>query len=95
MFGDALDHIAVWPVKSMVAHTGAAAGAIDLIAAVQAISNKKIGASKNYDVPAEGCELNIAKESIEKEINYALCCGYSFGGQTAAIVVKKYEETPL
>ena len=92
VFGDVLNKISVWPIKSMVTHTGAASGAIDLIVAVQAISDKKIGPSKNYDAPAEGCELNIAKESIEKEINYALCCGYSFGGQTAAIVVKKYEE---
>jgi len=39
-----------------------------------------------------GCELNIATEAANKEINHALCCGYSFGGQTAAIVIKKYEE---
>lgn len=93
VFGDDLDSIVVWPIKSMTTHTGAAAGAIDLIAAVQAISNEKIGPSKNYDTPADGYQLNIAKEGVGKEINYALCCGYSFGGQTAAIVIKKYEET--
>lgn len=93
VFGEALSNIAVWPIKNMVTHTGAAAGAMDLIAAVQTINHKKVGPSKNYDTPADGCKLNIAKESTEKEINYALCCGYSFGGQTAAIVVKKYKET--
>jgi len=93
VFGEMLNNITVWPIKSMTTHTGAAAGAIDLIATVQAIHNKRIGPSKNYDTPAEGCRLNIVKEGLEKETNYALCCGYSFGGQTAAIVVKKYEET--
>ncbi len=93
VFGDALENIAVWPIKSMTTHTGSAAGAIDLIAAIQAINNSQIGPAKNFDTPAEGCELNIAKEATTKEINYALCCGYSFGGQTAAIVVKSYKET--
>ncbi|MBC8378213.1 MAG: beta-ketoacyl-[acyl-carrier-protein] synthase family protein [Planctomycetes bacterium] len=93
VFGDALDTVSVWPIKSMVTHTGAAAGAIDLIAAILAIKNKKVGPAINYDTPADGCRLNISKKCTEKEINYALCCGYSFGGQTAAVVIRKYEET--
>jgi 3-oxoacyl-[acyl-carrier-protein] synthase II len=92
VFEDNLNTINVWPIKSMVTHTGAAAGTIDLIAAVQAVHRQTVGASKNYDTPAQGCELNIAKQKINKDINCALCCGYSFGGQTAAVVVKKYEE---
>lgn len=92
VFGANLSTLSVWPIKSMVTHTGAAAGAIDLIAAVQAVSRQMIGMSANYDHPAPGCELNIARQSTEKTINYALCCGYSFGGQTAAVVIKKYEE---
>ena len=93
VFGEALGTIPVWPIKSMVTHTGAAAGAIDLIAAILALKNKKIGPAINYDTPADGCRLNISKKCTEKEINYALCCGYSFGGQTAAVVIRKYEET--
>ena len=92
VFDSALESISVWPIKSMVSHTGAAAGAIDLIAAVRAIEHQKIGPAANFTSPAAGCELNIATETANKEINYALCCGYSFGGQTAAIVIKKYEE---
>jgi 3-oxoacyl-[acyl-carrier-protein] synthase II len=92
VFGSALESISVWPIKSMVSHTGAAAGAIDMIAAVRAVEHQKIGPATNFTSPAAGCELNIATEAANKEINYALCCGYSFGGQTAAIVIKKYEE---
>jgi 3-oxoacyl-[acyl-carrier-protein] synthase II len=92
VFGSSLQSIHVWPIKSMVSHTGAAAGAIDMIAAVQAISHQKIGPAKNFTSATAGCKLNIATKAMEKEINYALCCGYSFGGQTAAIVIKKYEE---
>ncbi|MHC5082373.1 MAG: beta-ketoacyl-[acyl-carrier-protein] synthase family protein [Planctomycetota bacterium] len=93
VFGDGLKDISVWPIKSMVSHTGAAAGGIDLVATSLAIANQKIGPAINFTSPAEGCELNIATEATDKTINYALCCGYSSGGQTAAVVLKKYEET--
>jgi nodulation protein E len=92
VFGERLNTLSVWPVKSMTTHTGAAAGAIDLIAAVGAIHRQTIGVSINYDTPAAGCELNITKKRMKKDIRFALCCGYSFGGQTAAVVLKKYEE---
>ena len=93
VFGDALANISVWPIKSMISHTGAAAGALDLVATAMAIDNQKIGPAINFTAPADGCDLNISTEAMDKEINYALCCGYSFGGQTAAVVLKKYEET--
>jgi 3-oxoacyl-[acyl-carrier-protein] synthase II len=92
VFGSALESISVWPIKSVVSHAGAAAGAIDMIAAIGAVAHQKIGPAKTFASAATGCELNIATEAVDKKINYALCCGYSFGGQTASLVIKKYEE---
>ncbi|MHC5095282.1 MAG: beta-ketoacyl-[acyl-carrier-protein] synthase family protein [Planctomycetota bacterium] len=91
VFGSSLSSIHVWPIKGMVSHTGAAAGAIDVIAAIGAIMHQKIGPVKNVESAADR-GLNIATEPVDKEINYALCCGYSFGGQTAALVIKRYKE---
>jgi 3-oxoacyl-[acyl-carrier-protein] synthase II len=93
VFGDALANIPVWPIKSMVSHTGAAAGALDVIAATLAVAHGKIGPASYFSAPASGCELNIQNKAISADVRYALCCGYSFGGQTAAIVIKKYEAT--
>jgi 3-oxoacyl-[acyl-carrier-protein] synthase II len=94
VFGNSLKTVDVWPIKSMVSHTGAAAGSIDLIAGVLAIQNQLMGPAINYESSAEGCQLNIHTDCVNKEINTVLCCGYSFGGQTAAIVVKKYKGAP-
>ena len=91
VFGSSLSSIHLWPIKGMVSHTGAAAGAIDVIAAIGAIMHQKIGPVKHVESAADR-ELNIATEPVDKEINYALCCGYSFGGQTAALVIKRYKE---
>jgi len=89
--GKAITNIPVWPTKSMLSNTGAAGGALDVITAVYAMNERKIPAAKNCDAKAEGCNLDITNKTLEKEINYALCCSYTYGGQTAAVVLKKPE----
>lgn len=87
--GKAADEIPVWPTKSMLSNTGAACGVLDVIAAVCAMADGKIPAAKNCDKKADGCNLNIANQPQKKKIRYALSCSYTYGGQTAAIVLKQ------
>ncbi len=89
--GEAAAKVAVWPTKSMLSNTGAASGALDVIAAVYAMNEGKIPAAKNCDKKTEGCILNIVKQPQEINIRYVLCCSYTYGGQTAAIVLKRPE----
>jgi 3-oxoacyl-[acyl-carrier-protein] synthase II len=90
--GEAADEIPVWPTKSMLSNTGAACGAVDVIAAVCGMTDGRIPAAKNCDRKAGGCSLNIANQPQEKEIRYALSCSYTYGGQTAALVLKRGNE---
>jgi len=87
--GEAITEIPLWPTKSMLSNTGAASGVIDVIAAVSTMNEGKIPAAVNCDIKAEGCNLNISNRMKEKDIRHALCCSYSYGGQTAAIVLKQ------
>ena len=87
-----VSEVPLWPTKSMLSNTGAASGALDVIAAVCAINEGKIPAAKNCDKKADGCNLNIVTEALEKDIRYVLCCSYTYGGQTAAVVLKKFNE---
>jgi len=89
VFGGEISNIPVFPTKSMLSNTGAASGSLDIIAAVCAMRDGKIPAAKNCDNKASGCNLNISNRTIEKEIKNVLCCAYTYGGQTAAIVLKK------
>jgi 3-oxoacyl-[acyl-carrier-protein] synthase II len=89
--GPETKRIPVWPTKSMLSNTGAACGGLDVIAAVCAMRDGLIPAAKNCTRKAEGCNLNIVKETIKADIRYALCCGYTYGGQTAAVILKKFE----
>jgi 3-oxoacyl-[acyl-carrier-protein] synthase II len=89
--GKETKRIPVWPTKSMLSNTGAACGGLDVIAAVCAMRDGHIPAAKNCGKIAQGCNLNIVKEKITADIRYALCCGYTYGGQTAAVIIKRFE----
>jgi 3-oxoacyl-[acyl-carrier-protein] synthase II len=86
--GKAVTETPVWPTKSMLSNTGAASGALDVIAAVCAMNEGKIPAARNCDRKAEGCNLNIVAQPQQPKIRYALCCSYTYGGQTAALLLK-------
>jgi 3-oxoacyl-[acyl-carrier-protein] synthase II len=90
--GPAVDRIAVWPTKGLLSTTGAAAGAIDVIAAVRAMNAQVIPPAGNFTRLADGCHLNIVTRRREGTIRHALCCSHTFGGQTAAVVLKAWQE---
>lgn len=90
--GSPASHVPVWPTKSMLSVTGAASGALDLIAAAKAISTGTIPAARNFHKAIDGCYLHIVTEPVQREIGYALCCCYTYGGQTAAVVLKHLDE---
>ena len=90
--GSAVHKIAFWPTKSMLGTTGAASGALDAIAAVQALRAGVIPPAKNFERPAAGCHLNVATQRREGPFRHALCCSYTFGGQTAALVLKAFDQ---
>jgi len=89
VLGKAATRPAVLPTKSMLSHTGAASGALDVVVATKAMTEGKIPAAKNCEKKAAGCDLNIVRQTQQANIRYALCCSYTFGGQTAAVVLKK------
>ncbi len=86
---DAASAVPVWPIKSLVGHSGAASGILEIIAGTLSIEHGKTGKAVNFEQPAAGCRLNILRKPLDKPIRNVLCCGYSFGGQTAAVVLKK------
>jgi 3-oxoacyl-[acyl-carrier-protein] synthase II len=92
--GGAVREIPVWPTKSMLSNTGAAGGALDVIAAVCAMNEGTIPAAKNCDRKADGCNLNIVMQSQKKQIGHVLCCSYTYGGQTAAVVLRNLMARP-
>jgi 3-oxoacyl-[acyl-carrier-protein] synthase II len=90
--GPAVGRIPVWPTKSMLSTTGAASGALDTVAAVRAIVEGIVPAAGNFERPADGCHLNVVTQRREARIRNVLCCSYTHGGQTAALVLKAFDK---
>ena len=88
VLGDATAKVPVWPTKSMLSNTGAAGGAVDVISALCAMREGIIPAAKNCDKKAAGCDLNISNQQKKKDIRFVLSCSYTYGGQTAAVVLR-------
>jgi 3-oxoacyl-[acyl-carrier-protein] synthase II len=86
--GEAAAKAIVLPTKSMLSNTASAAGALDLITAIMAMQTSTVPAAKNCGNKAAGCNLNISDKQQQKQIRYALCTSYTYGGQTAAVIVK-------
>jgi 3-oxoacyl-[acyl-carrier-protein] synthase II len=91
VLGPAAERIPAFPTKSMLSNTGAAAGSLDMIAAVCAIRDGLIPAAKNCENKATGCKLNINAQPIRRKVRRVLCCGYTYASQTAAVVLGSFE----
>jgi 3-oxoacyl-[acyl-carrier-protein] synthase II len=89
--GAAADKVPVLPTKSMISNTGAASGAMDAVIAACAIRDGIIPAARNWKKNAAGCKLNISSKQISKKVRRVLCCGYTYGAQTAAVVLGAVE----
>jgi 3-oxoacyl-[acyl-carrier-protein] synthase II len=89
VLGRARARVPIWPTKSMLSNTGAASGVLDTVAAVRAIVDGRIPAAKNCDRKADGCDLDIVMQPRQANLRHVLCCSYTFGGQTAAIVLRR------
>ena len=88
--GSAVEKIPALATKSRVGNCGAGAAAIDMVAMIATMANEKIPANMNCPNPLDGCKLKLENKNIENvKINHALTCCNTFGGQTAAIAVRK------
>jgi len=92
VFGDHAYDLVVSSTKSMTGHLLGAAGAIEAIAVLKALTTGIIPPTINLDEPGEDCDLNyVPKKAIKKEIKFALSNTFGFGGHNATLLFKKYE----
>jgi 3-oxoacyl-[acyl-carrier-protein] synthase II len=92
-FGEHADKLAVSSTKSMTGHLLGAAGGIEAVFSVLAITRNMLPPTINYVNPDPECDLDyVPNEAREARINYALSNSFGFGGTNAALLFKRYEE---
>jgi len=77
--------------KSMTGHECWMAGASEIVYSMLMMMNSFVAPNINFENPDEdSAKLNIAQNSVEKEINVFLSNSFGFGGTNSSLIVKKY-----
>ncbi len=94
IFNPYKNHILMSSIESMIGHPLGAAGALKIAAAACAIHEGVLPPTINYEHPDPECDLDyVPNHSIKKEINYALCNSFSFGGKNSILVLSKFSDS--
>ena len=92
-FGDYAYKIPVSSTKSMTGHALGAAGGIEAVISILAIKNEILPPTTNYQTPDEECDLDyIPNEPRQQRVDYVLSNNFGFGGTTACLIFKRYDE---
>ncbi len=92
IFGDRAKDIPVYSNKSMLGHTIAAAGAIELILTLIGINRSILLPTINYNQPDPKCNLDyVPNEARSKRHRKAISNSFGFGGQNACLCLGEYE----
>lgn len=85
--------IPISSTKSMVGHLLGAAGAIEGVISVKALTDGFIPPTIGYKVPDEDCDLDyVPNKGRKADLKYVMSDSLGFGGHNAAILLKKWSE---
>ena len=77
----------------MIGHCTTACGAIELVVALLVVRTGVIPPTINYETADPQCDLDyVPNTAREKKCRHALSDSLGFGGQSAALVVSRYDE---
>ncbi len=93
VFGDHAYELNVSSTKSMTGHLLGAAGGIELVASVLAVTHNVVPPTINYEVPDPECDLNYTPNTAqERPVRIAISNTFGFGGHNASIAVSKFNK---
>ncbi|MEH6447281.1 MAG: beta-ketoacyl-ACP synthase II [Oleispira sp.] len=93
LYGENADKVAVSSSKSMTGHLLGAAGAVEAIFTIKAITDSIAPPTINLDEPGEGCDLDYVPNVARKmNIDAAISNSFGFGGTNGSLLFKKITE---
>jgi len=93
VFGEHAYEVPISSTKSMVGHLLGAAGAIEAAFCVQAIGDRIIPPTINYETPDPACDLDYTpNKARELDVKTALTNSLGFGGHNATLIFRRFVE---
>ena len=87
VFGDSAKSIWVSSTKSMIGHTLGAAGAVESVICLKALTTGVVPPTINLDHPSDGCDLDFVPHTArEKTLKYVLNNSFGFGGTNCSLL---------
>lgn len=91
VFGEHAYKMNLSSTKSMTGHLLGAAGAVEAVASILAITNGMIPPTINFANPDPQCDLNYTfNQPVKREVNIALSNAFGFGGHNTSILFRKF-----
>jgi 3-oxoacyl-[acyl-carrier-protein] synthase II len=84
-----LDQILVSSSKGAIGHTLGAAGAMEALITTLVVNTNQIPPTANFKGARTACDLPHVTETKSKEITAAITQNFAFGGNNAALVIRK------
>lgn len=92
VFGDNAKAVPMSSIKSMVGHLIGASGAVEAAAMALTLFDKALPPTINQTQRDPNCDLDyVPNTAREKRARVAVSTSFGFGGQNAALVMKRYE----
>ncbi len=92
VLGAHANRIAVSSTKSMHGHALGAAGAVELVACIQAIRDNMVPPTINFGSADPECDLDVTPNTAgARPVNAVLSNSFAFGGLNAVIAVRRYD----
>jgi 3-oxoacyl-[acyl-carrier-protein] synthase II len=92
VFGAHAEQIPISSTKSSTGHMLGAAGAVELIACIQAILDSTVPPTLNCDNPEDPGINFVAHRPQERDVTVALSNSFGFGGHNAVAVVRSWPQ---
>jgi len=92
IFGDRAKRVPVSSTKSMIGHATVAAGAIEAIVMALTLTTGTVHPTINQDRQDPNCDLDYVPNHARRvNVGIAVSNSFAFGGQTASLVLRRYE----
>jgi 3-oxoacyl-[acyl-carrier-protein] synthase II len=93
VFGEHARRLAVSSTKSMTGHLLGAAGGVEAIATVLALTHGVLPPTINYETPDPDCDLDyIPNHARKQDVEVALSNAFGFGGTNATLAFRKFRD---